>query len=141
MRIMNKEEAIRTYIESMNTDDLREVVRDINSWDGSLDNLAYYNMDEFDELLDGYTPMEIAELVQYGEFNSCNQYFGFDVYGHLVSCSEDELDSEIGMYEDDIVDALLSFDGNLYDDKLQNIVDASDDAIFDEDYEEVSEQA
>ena len=43
------------------------------------------------------------------------------------------------MSVDDIVDCLMSFDGNLYDDTLQDIVDASDDAVFNEDYEEIDD--
>lgn len=139
MKNMSKEEAIRNYVEGLSTGDLRDVVNDINGWDGSLDNLQYYTMDEFDELMGSYTPIEIAQLVSYGDFNPCDDYYGFDGYGNLKSYSDYELDKEIDMYKDDIVDCLMSFDGSLYDDTLQGIVNADEDALFDEDYEEIDE--
>lgn len=139
MTKMDKEQAIRNYVESMDAEGLRTLVNDINAWDGSLDNLQYYTMDEFDELMTGYTPMEIAQLVSYGDFSPCDEYYGFDGYGNLKSYSDYELDKEIDMYKDDIVDCLMSFDGSLYDDTLQGIVNADEDALFDEDYEEIDE--
>ena len=139
MKKMNKEEAIRNYVDNMDAEGLRALVNDINAWDGSLDNLQYYTTDEFDELMTGYTPMEIAQLVSYGDFNPCDDYYGFDGYGNLKSYSDYELDKEIDMYKDDIVDCLMSFDGSLYDDTLQSIVNADEDALFDEDYEEIDE--
>ena len=139
MKKMNKEDAIRNYVENMDSEGLRTLVNDINAWDGSLDNLQCYTMDEFDELMTGYTPMEIAQLVSYGDFNPCDDYYGFDGYGNLKSYSDYELDKEIDMYKDDIVDCLMSFDGSLYDDTLQSIVNADEDALFDEDYEEIDE--
>lgn len=139
MTKMDKEQAIRNYVESMDAEGLRTLVNDINAWDGSLDNLQCYTMDEFDELMTGYTPMEIAQLVSYGDFNPCDEYYGFDGYGNLKSYSDYELDKEIDMCKDDIVDCLMSFDGSLYDDTLQSIVNADEDALFDEDYEEIDE--
>ena len=83
--------------------------------------------------------MEIAQLVSYGDFNPCDDYYGFDGYGNLKSYSDYELDKEIDMYKDDIVDCLMNFDGDLYDETLQSIVDADDDAVFNEDYEEIDD--
>lgn len=139
MTKMNKEDAIRNYVESMDAECLRQLVNDINAWDGSLDDLQYYDMDDFDELMSDYTPMEIAQLVSYGDFSPCDEYYGFDGYGNLKSYSDYELDKEIDMYKDDIVDCLMSFDGDLCDDTLQDIVDADDDAVFNEDYEEIGD--
>lgn len=42
----------------------------MHGYDGCFDECVYYDMDEFDEFLSVYTPMEIAQMICYdGEFN------------------------------------------------------------------------
>lgn len=136
MAKMNKEQAIRSYVENMGSEDLRELVRDIYTWDGSLDNLEVDPMDSFDELMSDSKPTELAQMIQYGDFNINDDWFGFDGYGNLVSYSDSELDAEIEDYQDDIVDALMNFSGEVRDVTLQSLIYASDDAVFNDYYME-----
>lgn len=45
-----------------------------------------YSMDEFDEIMSGSTPWEVARAAFFGkEFNPCHKYFYFNGYGNLES--------------------------------------------------------
>ena len=46
---------------------------------------AIYSMDDFNELLSGREPWDIARTVYYGEFCPTDSYFRFNVYGNLES--------------------------------------------------------
>lgn len=46
---------------------------------------AIYPMDDFDDVLDGFEPWEIARAAYYGEFCPTNDYFRLNVYGNLES--------------------------------------------------------
>lgn len=62
--------------------DLDELVSCCSYLDG--DN-AIYSMDDFDELLGGREPWDIARIAYYGEFCPTDSYFRFNVYGNLES--------------------------------------------------------
>jgi hypothetical protein len=44
-----------------------------------------YSMDEFDDILDGREPWEIARSTFYGDFRPCDDYFYYNGYGNLCS--------------------------------------------------------
>ncbi|KAA9290010.1 MULTISPECIES: antirestriction protein ArdA [Aerococcus] len=46
-----------------------------------------YDMDELDEILYEFTPMDIVRMVHFGDFNFNDDYFTFDGYGNLESVS------------------------------------------------------
>ena len=87
---MTKKEAIKYQIDNMHDIDLIHLVREIYDYNGSYDLCVFYNMDEFNELHAGITPMEIAEAVTfaYGNFNIVDDYFYYDYLGSLCSCNE-----------------------------------------------------
>lgn len=62
--------------------DLDELVSCCSYLDG---DAAIYSMDDFDEILCGRTPWEIARAAYYGEFCPTDSYFRFNVYGNLES--------------------------------------------------------
>lgn len=138
MKKMNKEEAIRTYVDEMDVEDLAGIVLDVYHYDGQLDWLIWEDMDYLDEFLDGYTPTQIALMIHFGDFNPTHEYFRFNGYGNLESCYGVDWDKELDEARGDIAASLLNFDGkDVEDDLLQYLIDAPDDAIFDEDFEEV----
>ena len=139
MANMTKEQAVKNYVENMETSELRSVVFDIYCYNGELDWLVWEDMDCLDEILGGYTPTEIAQTIYYGDFRICDDYFQFNGYGNLVSCNGYSWDKQLGEYTEDIVDALMRFDGIASDDTLQNIIDSPDEAIFNSDYECIDE--
>lgn len=137
---MTREQAIRNYVEHLIGDDLAYLLRDMNAYDGCFEDSIYYDMDEFDEFLDGYTPMEIAQLMWFGEFNPNDEYFHFNAYGNLESGDMRDVVAEAEALVDDIIYHLVNtYSGDTPWPDLDYLVDADDDALFNEDYEEVDE--
>ena len=136
---MTREEAIRNYVENLTGSDLVELLQYINQYDGGFEDSIYYDMEEFDSIMSGYTPMEIASMIYYGgDFNPIDDFFRFDAYGHLESADWHGVEAEAEDVKDDIIDHLVNYyRGDTPWSDLDTLVDADDDAIFDEDYEEV----
>lgn len=70
------------------------------------DELAeWVSMEEFDEIMSGYTPLEIAQKVFYGNFHYCDDYFRFDGYANLETSAEweiEELENKIASIQSEI---------------------------------------
>lgn len=139
---MTREQAITTYVTSLNGDDLTYLLQHMNSYDGCFDDCVYYDMDEFDEFLSGTAPMEIAQMIFYGgEFNPNDEYFHFNAYGNLESANWHDVVAEAEDLVDDIIYHLVNcYSGDTPWPDLDDLVYADDDAIFNEDYEEVDEE-
>lgn len=90
-----------------NSEELLQVVSDINSWNGQLDYLDFISMDFFDDYMEGNSPSWIAERIYYGDFNPNDDYFMFNGYGNLESYDEYKAIEECKGYIDEIVDALF----------------------------------
>ena len=128
---MTREEAIRNYVEHLIDDDLVYLLQYMNSYDGSFEDAIYYDMDEFDFFLTGYTPMEIARMIYFGEFNPNDDHFHFDAYGNLESANWRDIVEEAEDLKDDIVDHLTNhYSGDTPWPDLDHLIDADDDAIF-----------
>ena len=137
---MTREEAIRNYVEHLIGDDLAYLLQHINAYDGNFDEANYYDMDEFDDFMSNYTPMEIAQMIYFGEFNPNDEYFHFNGYGNLESANWGDVVDVAENLVDDIIDHLVnSYSGDTPWAELDYLVDSDDDAIFNEDYEEVEE--
>ena len=138
---MTREQAIRNYVEHLIGDDLAILLQHMHAYDGCFDDSVYYDMDEFDEYMDVYTPTEIARMVFFdGNFNPNDEYFRFNAYGNLESANWWDVVAEAEDLVDDILDHLVNnYDGDTPWPDLDYMVDADDDAIFNEDYEEVEE--
>lgn len=60
----------------------------IEYWNGYAEENGYepiYGMDEFDTIMEGAKPWELARMVVYGDFACAEEYFSFDGYGNIVS--------------------------------------------------------
>lgn len=138
---MTREQAIRNYVEQLNGDDLTYLLQHMNGYDGCFEEASYYDMDEFDEFLSGHTPMEIAQMIYFGEFNPNNDYFHFNVYGNLESADWDDVVKDAEDLEADIIEHLIHYySGDTPWPDLDDLVYADDTAVFNEDYEEVDEE-
>lgn len=139
---MTREQAIRNYVEHLIGDDLANLLQHMNSYDGCFEESTYYDMDEFDEFLSNHTPMEIAQMIFYGgEFNPNDEYFYFNAYGNLESANWGDVVAEAEDLINDIIDHLVTcYSGDTPWPDLDDLVDADDDAVFNEDYEEIDEE-
>ena len=139
--IMTREQAIRTYVENLNKEELVELLQHMNAYDGCFEESTYYDMDSFDEFMDGYTPTEIARMIFFGDdFNTNDEYFRFNAYGNLESANWGDVVAEAEDLVDDILDHLVNhYDGDTPWDDLTYMVDSDDTAIFNEDFEEIDD--
>ena len=78
----DKIEQIKDILDNL---DLDELVSCCSYLDG---DDAIYPMDDFDELLYGREPWEIARAAYYGEFCPADSYFRFNVYMNLESTDD-----------------------------------------------------
>ena len=137
---MTREQAIRNYVEQLNGDDLTYLLQHMNGYDGCFEEATYYDMDEFDEFMSNYTPMEIAQMIYFGEFNPNDDYFRFNGYGNLESADWPDVVAEAEDLESDIIDLLVHYySGDTPWPDLDDLVYADEDTVFNEDYEEVYE--
>ena len=135
---MTREQAITTYVTNLIGYDLANLLQHMNMHDGCFPESVYYDMDDFDEFMDGYTPMEIAQMIFFGDFNPNDEYFGSNAYGNLESVNWGDVVAEAEALKDDIIDHLVTYYiGNTPWPDLDDLVDADADAIFNGDYEEV----
>ena len=95
MTKMTREEAIKSYVKQLNGYDLMDLLQHMNGYDGCFEEMAYYDMGEFDEFMSNSTPTEIAQMIFYGgEFNPNDEYFRFNAYGNLESADRYDVVSE-----------------------------------------------
>ena len=140
--MMTTGQAITTYVENLSKGELVELLQHMDAYDGCFADCVYYDMDVFDEFLDGYTPMEIAQMIFFGDdFNPNDDYFRFNAYGNLESSYWCDVEAEAEYLKDDIIGHLVnSYSGDTPWPELDHLVDADADAIFDDDFEEIDEE-
>lgn len=71
-------------------------------------DIALYDADEFDDLMTGFTPSALADMVLYGDYSSSAEFFTFDGYGNIES-----------VHVSDVVDYITC---RLTDDELKDVV-------------------
>ena len=87
---------------------LELMVREMNAWDGSFDNLAVYeNDDEFFQIFFESKVMEAVRAVSYGDYNYMEEYVRFNGYGNIESLTEYEWHQELKDEAEDIVEQYL----------------------------------
>ena len=138
---MTREEAIRTYVENLSKGELVELMQHMNGYDGCFDDCVYYDMDEFDDFMSNCSPMEIAQRIFFGNFNPNHDFFRFNAYGNLESANRLDVEADAEDLVDDIIDHLVNYySGNTPWAELDYLVDSDDDALFNDDLEEVDEE-
>lgn len=85
-------------------ENLLTMVQEINAYNGSMEHLDLYDMEMFDEIMNGFEPMEIALRIYFGDFNPNDEYFRFNGYANLESLSEYDLENELIDYENEIIE-------------------------------------
>ena len=104
---MKDYENIKNYLLN-HIDEIGNIISDINSIDGSLDYLEYFeNNEEFFNTFFYNNPTEAVRSSFYGDYHYCDKYVKFDGYGNLKSVDDYELEKEYKYYIDDITKSLL----------------------------------
>lgn len=83
---------------------LQEMVQEVNSWDGSLEEFEYYAMEQINDLFHDVEPLEILRMAHYGNFEWNDDYFTVNAYGNLESINEFEFEKELKDNHDEIVE-------------------------------------
>ena len=71
---------------------LREMLQEVNSWDGSLRDYDYMVIEQINELFHSVEPLEILRMAHFGEFDWNDDYFIVNDYGNLESINEFEFE-------------------------------------------------
>ena len=125
---MEKYTNIKNYLLN-HVNEIGGIVSEINSIDGSLDFLEYWNNDEdfFNDFFFN-NPMEAVRSSFYGNYKFCDEYVKFNGYGNLESFNDYDLEKEYKNYIDDIVNSLLKhYDKiSLSDDDLIKLIEEID---------------
>ena len=117
-----KKEKIREYLLN-NEETLLDVVSELNSWNGCLENLEFWENDEefFNTFFDN--PMEAIRATYYGNYNYNDDYVKFNGYGNIDSYSEYDRIEEIKDNIDDIVENLIEYYYDIYiNEELENLI-------------------
>lgn len=113
---------------------LREMAYQVNSYDDSLENLAYYeNDDDFFNTFFSNNVIEAVRAVSFGDYNYSDNYVKFNAYGNLESASEYEFERELEDNADEIAERYLDLveSGNI--DDTANVVDDEEDLDVEDD--------
>ena len=126
-------EKMESYLRD-NIDEARDIVAQANSWDGSLEELAVYDMSEFDDIIEAIdlSPTELICKVQYGDFNPNDDYFTFDGLANLVSYKDYEYEELIRDNIPEIVERYIDISGHIYADaEMEALIEAYDEIDYD----------
>ena len=117
-----------------NLDVTRQIVSELNSWNGCLDHLEAYENDEyfFDTFFDG-RPAEAVRASFYGDYRYMDEYVRFNGYGNLESLSGYDVEQELKDNIEEIVSNMFEYRHNLS-------LDPDIEALMDEDVSEVLDQ-
>ena len=110
------EKKLKEYLLN-NFEELRDVVSELNGWNGCLDYLEFFENDEyfFESFYSGMNGLEIARAIYYGDYRYNDDYVRINSYGNLESYTEDEMIEKMKDSIDEIVKNLIEeHDGYLY---------------------------
>ena len=122
---MKNYEEIKNYLLN-HVDEIGDIIIEINSIDGSLEYLEYYeNDEEFFNMFFPNNPTEVVRSAYYGDYSYCDKYVKFNGYGNLESADDYKLEKEYKYYIDDIIDSLLKHyqELSICDDELIKLIE------------------
>ena len=91
-----------------------DIVGQLNGLNGSFETYTLYDMDDFDLVMEGYTPTEVVQRTFFGCFNPNDDYFFFNGYANLESINEWEMEGHFEPILDEIIDSMLYHYDDLY---------------------------
>ena len=118
-----KMESLKNYLEDeKNFMELVDLIEDIFWENGCLDWLIVHSIEyEFDDIFNEYSKNEIARLIErnINTFTIEDDFFRMDMYGELISYTEEEYKNVV--YDD--LDYIIDSISNLKTYELENIAD------------------
>lgn len=118
---MEKFELVKETLDNMSESDLFWLYKEYTNQAQLYDD-EIFDMEEFDEIMSGSTPTDIAQKIFYGNFRPNDNYFRFDGYANLESI--DWLKDEIDL--DEIADYIIDNENSLGNSEIQEILDEDD---------------
>ena len=119
--LSEKMESLRVYLENENNySSLLELIENIHWETGCLDWLIVHSIEyEFDDIFNEYSKNEIARLIErnINTFTIEDDFFRMDMYGELISYTEEEYKNVV--YDD--LDYIIDSISNLKIYELENI--------------------
>ena len=115
---MTKTEMIKDLLENMSESQLYIIVNEYFDKTNYYDD-RIYDMDEFDEIMSGMSPSEIATKIFYGDFRPNDNYFKFNGYANLESF--DYISDEVDLEE--IADYIVDNDEDFDNSDIREILD------------------
>ena len=121
--LREKMESLKNYLENeSNYSSLLELIENIHWETGCLDWLIVHSIEyEFDDIFNEYSKNEIARLIErnINTFTIEDDFFRMDMYGELMSYTEEEYKNVV--YDD--LDYIIDSISNLKTYELENIAD------------------
>ena len=116
-------EIIKNWIENVADDsDILQVVSEINSWDGSLEDYRFYWMDDLNELFYGVKPTEFLSKLA-DDFDLRADGFRDTIYG-LESCDIEDVIDDIKNNIEEVAETISeNIDNICIPDSLQELLD------------------
>lgn len=103
----SKYEIIKNWMENIaDNDDLIYIVRQVNSWNGSLEEYNFYDMDELDDLFCGVKLTDFLSKLA-PNFNSGDDGFRDTIYG-IESCSMQDVVDDIKDNVEEVAEAIAN---------------------------------
>lgn len=93
--------------EEISVRDLEYMVRECNSYDGSLEDYCYEINDEDFFNVHFTEPMEAVRAAYFGEYKYSDDYVRFNAYGNLKSVSTWDFEQELKDGTDEIVERYI----------------------------------
>ena len=125
---MTKTEMIKDLFENMNESQLYTIANEYFDKTNYYDD-RIYDMEEFDEIMSGMSPSDIALKIFYGDFRPNDHYFKFDGCANFQSF--DYISDEVDLEE--IADYIVDNDEDFDNSDIREILDEEDEEEGDED--------
>lgn len=97
-KTVGEDEYLRAYADESGA--CESMIGDYNEYLRESGYESYEPMDDFNWIMESESPMDIALKIHCGDFNPNDDYFSFNGYGNLVSCSKWMLVKEISEDKD-----------------------------------------
>ena len=89
------DEYLENFIHEELSIDCDDMLGDYNEWLLEQNNADDYIYTDLDEMLQGYSAMDIVRMVSCGEFNYADDYYRFDGYGNIETLTDTEIEQEM----------------------------------------------